>query len=866
MLNSEEEDAAAKEAKRKAMVANQPKVLVEHRWSFLFPHSDQRRQSSSDETPSDDATLLQTPKHEEQKEPDDAKDACSSPPMLNVQDAWTSPEFGARSSLLRCLMVDMDVRLISRTQMNCAFHLAAIAKRLVHQGVYYMYSMGKSWKPIVSNEPVDILAAQKLTSLLETPVIETMKSQYYKQEKDAISKQIENEQNVPKKQVDGNDYEPDERSLKFQKLNESHAIRGTNRVNAIKDKLTEMLDDPASSTKIPTPKDVYLPEQMIHFILRAIYYQLAKEELRIPKEETDNFASELEAIMELVFTLIKRITDVDCSDELILGVIASIMYKHDKGNAPEPIPPFAKQEQWTLAKSGVEQPNQYSSTNTQEDYIVTYAEQNHKESHQAKYNEYNDMGAYSNEQNVTADNHIDLPFEDDIPIPQLNLVCEVRVAPFDPVGKDIPCYFKETKQQRCGESGDSSDKYSICRSKYVLCPNVYNEYTIFGGTPAIPPDMEFGTWIFDTPFVRLKVRDIPVLFHQQVQYSTKKYLTLADINETTMNARTLNLKLEFCGRGDWVFDDGSLPTDDADKEKVVHIKSVTADELLRLEFNGSPNQVAKKFFTLQKSFLSTAKEGTSRYIFMDPYANIDASICDDKDYSVLISELVSMLYKHNPDYYLASCNGYYYHEDGFLPETPEVQRIRNTLFAVEMAHYRQTMLADIIAEQRQLLGLTNKKPFMAKCKRVIIGKSRVHGYGLFAVDTINKGDLIMEYAGVVISDYMADMREVMYQRLVCGSIYMFRLDLNRIIDSTFYGNCARFINHSCDPNTATSNFSDIDEDVFGTHVGVYASKVILAGEEIYYNYRLSLGSENPQICRCGSYQCTGYMTLIKSPQ
>lgn len=70
------------------------------------------------------------------------------------------------------------------------------------------------------------------------------------------------------------------------------------------------------------------------------------------------------------------------------------------------------------------------------------------------------------------------------------------------------------------------------------------------------------------------------------------------------------------------------------------------------------------------------------------------------------------------------------------------------------------MLTDIINDQKMMLNLSHKMPFLTKCKRVVIGKSRIHGYGLFAVDTINKGDLILEYAGVVISDYMADIRYV----------------------------------------------------------------------------------------------------------
>ena len=39
-------------------------------------------------------------------------------------------------------------------------------------------------------------------------------------------------------------------------------------------------------------------------------------------------------------------------------------------------------------------------------------------------------------------------------------------------------------------------------------------------------------------------------------------------------------------------------------------------------------------------------------------------------------------------------------------------------------------------------------------------------------------------------------REALYERKGLGT-YMFRLDHDRIIDATFVGNAARFINHSC---------------------------------------------------------------------
>ena len=44
--------------------------------------------------------------------------------------------------------------------------------------------------------------------------------------------------------------------------------------------------------------------------------------------------------------------------------------------------------------------------------------------------------------------------------------------------------------------------------------------------------------------------------------------------------------------------------------------------------------------------------------------------------------------------------------------------------------------------------------------------------------------------------FWAGCREALYESKCLGT-YMFRLDYDRIIDATFAGNAARFINHSC---------------------------------------------------------------------
>ena len=74
------------------------------------------------------------------------------------------------------------------------------------------------------------------------------------------------------------------------------------------------------------------------------------------------------------------------------------------------------------------------------------------------------------------------------------------------------------------------------------------------------------------------------------------------------------------------------------------------------------------------------------------------------------------------------------------------------------------------------------------------------------------GDMVVEFAGEVISTHTANKREEMWEHMMVwhimifelryvkqgmGACYMFRLDDFYVIDSTHRGNEARFVNHCC---------------------------------------------------------------------
>jgi [histone H3]-lysine9 N-trimethyltransferase SUV39H len=56
------------------------------------------------------------------------------------------------------------------------------------------------------------------------------------------------------------------------------------------------------------------------------------------------------------------------------------------------------------------------------------------------------------------------------------------------------------------------------------------------------------------------------------------------------------------------------------------------------------------------------------------------------------------------------------------------------------------------------------------------------------------------------------------------------------LDSFFYGNESRFINHSCDPNVQSFNLSGQYESTTLHHIGLFASRKIIIGEELTMDY------------------------------
>ena len=117
-------------------------------------------------------------------------------------------------------------------------------------------------------------------------------------------------------------------------------------------------------------------------------------------------------------------------------------------------------------------------------------------------------------------------------------------------------------------------------------------------------------------------------------------------------------------------------------------------------------------------------------------------------------------------------------------------------------------------------------------------RSKLHGWGVFAGEPINKNKRIIDYAGEKISHQESLKRERRYMKK--GTIWCFQINRRWVRDAAVGGNVARFINHSCHPNC----YIDIKKGV----IWIRAARNIRKGEELTYDYNTD--GDGLIKCRC----------------
>ena len=149
-------------------------------------------------------------------------------------------------------------------------------------------------------------------------------------------------------------------------------------------------------------------------------------------------------------------------------------------------------------------------------------------------------------------------------------------------------------------------------------------------------------------------------------------------------------------------------------------------------------------------------------------------------------------------------------------------------------------------------------------RKAIVRESPIHGRGVVARIDLKQGERICEYVGDRIG-WPEALRRHPHDPEQPFHTFYFSIDDDHVIDGNVGGDFSRFINHSCEPNCE----ADMVEAEGRTRIYVLALRDIRAGEELVYNYGLTLDERyTPTLkkqfaCFCGSAKCRGTMLSPK---
>lgn len=118
--------------------------------------------------------------------------------------------------------------------------------------------------------------------------------------------------------------------------------------------------------------------------------------------------------------------------------------------------------------------------------------------------------------------------------------------------------------------------------------------------------------------------------------------------------------------------------------------------------------------------------------------------------------------------------------------------------------------------------------------RLVIGKSNIHGWGLYTLDEIPDNSFIREYTG----EYLTDDDEIGRrgkQNQIANTTYMFSMSEETTIDSMYMGNKTRFCNHSEIYDNVVVKILN-DSGIF--RICFFSKRIIKKYEELLFNYRI----------------------------
>ena len=136
------------------------------------------------------------------------------------------------------------------------------------------------------------------------------------------------------------------------------------------------------------------------------------------------------------------------------------------------------------------------------------------------------------------------------------------------------------------------------------------------------------------------------------------------------------------------------------------------------------------------------------------------------------------------------------------------------------------------------------------CFKLEVRPSKIHRWGIYALEDIPVRRKVMEYQGERINRKETKRRSEEQYKL----IYLFTLDPYWTLDGSVGGSGAEYINHCCDPNIVT--------EIRQGHILYISRRPIKKGDELTVDYHFAKNVEKVP-CKCGAATCRGTINLLK---
>jgi len=134
------------------------------------------------------------------------------------------------------------------------------------------------------------------------------------------------------------------------------------------------------------------------------------------------------------------------------------------------------------------------------------------------------------------------------------------------------------------------------------------------------------------------------------------------------------------------------------------------------------------------------------------------------------------------------------------------------------------------------------------CFNLQIRPSRIHRYGVYALERIPANRKVIEYTGERLNRLEAS------KRAEGDYTYLFAVNPYWTLDGAVGGSGAEIINHCCEPNLISR--------VMKGHVLYMSLREIRPGEELTIDYNFETNTGRTP-CRCGAKACRGVLQKVK---